>query len=54
MKVLFIALVATAFACPCTDDAALKAQLEDFNPAEALNFFNGFVEGAQDSHCSLY
>ena len=54
MKVLFIALVATAFACQCTDDAALKAQLEDFNPAEALDFFNGFVNGAQDQHCNIY
>ena len=54
MKVLFIALLATAFACPCTDDVAMKAQLEAFNPAEALDFFNGFVNGAQDYHCSLY
>ena len=55
MKVLFIALLATAFAsCPCADDAAMKAQLESFNPAEALDFFNGFVTGAQDHHCSVY
>jgi hypothetical protein len=49
-QVLFFALLAGVIACPCQDRSLDAAAA--FNPAQALDFFKGFINGVEMDVCN--